>query len=228
MVCGSSPAVCAQPAVAASKNGRALVLTNALASRSAPRDPGLDRGVHQLGAGAELLRHLEGARVADHEPRIGWHVLEGGRAADRRPLSHDVPIVAHVHAGSVAADERERHGDRQQPAGVQPRELRDRRVPGPVPLDHAVRDRLRVRSRRGDRLLGGLRRRRRATVAAKPPRTPSAAAFAAPAGARSPAWADLRVARVRPGNRPWPQIQPVIMPRHMSIITTGLVGLRSE
>jgi hypothetical protein len=63
--------------------------------------------VHQLGARAKLLGNLERAGVGHDEAGVDRHVVERGGAADRGPLPHDVPVVADVHAGSVAADERE-------------------------------------------------------------------------------------------------------------------------
>ena len=76
MVCGSELEVCAHPARAASKNGRALVRRTRRVPQRAARDPDLDRGVHQLRPRAELLRGLERALVRDDQLGIDRNVLE--------------------------------------------------------------------------------------------------------------------------------------------------------
>ena len=82
IVCGSVLALSAQPARAASKNGRARPVHElAGVAQRAAGDADLDRGVPELGAGAELLRYRERALVGDDQAGVHRHV---GRSAPCR------------------------------------------------------------------------------------------------------------------------------------------------
>src|ERR1700722_5454594 len=78
-------------------------------AQRAARDPHLDRGVHQLGPGPELLRHLERVGVGDDQAGLDRHLLEGRGAADGGALAHYVPVLVDADAGGVPVDEGEHH-----------------------------------------------------------------------------------------------------------------------
>jgi hypothetical protein len=78
-------------------------------AQRAAGDAHLDRGVDDLGAGAELLGDSEPLRDRGSRGRVDVDGGEGRTSADGGALSHRVPVLVELDALRVAPDQRQDH-----------------------------------------------------------------------------------------------------------------------